>query len=135
MKKPVTLILILVLFGVGCYELGRRAASASVTTGKTDTHQTEQAHTVETIVKSPDGTIKTTIVSDVKTDTKKQEVIKQVIAAKPALNISVLALYDSSRVNKVNFGVSVSKEVIGSFTAGLFAYQSGNLGVSVGYNF
>lgn len=104
-------------------------------TKPTDTTKTqEDNHTVTTIVttKNPDGTTKITETIDSKTKTK---TLVQVPQTK-RLNVSVLVANDfSNSVPKPLYGVSVTKEVLGNVTLGIFGLTSGVIGGSIGYDF
>ena len=87
-------------------------------------------------VKKPDGTetTNTVITEDTNTDIKK--VVETSTTTKPSkkINISLMA---ESRLNeyKPEYGVSVSKEILGPITAGLYAKTSGTVGITLGINF
>lgn len=80
-------------------------------------------------IKSPDGTVKTirTITED--TSSTKTEIKNK------TTNISALIGTDTTDKFKPIYGVSASKELIGSMTVGAFGLTNGVIGVSVGVNF
>lgn len=119
-----TMLILAMVFGM--YRLGHPP---------TDTTKTqEDNHTVTTIVttKEPNGTTKTIETIDSKTKTK---TVVQAPQAKK-LNVSVLVANDFSQSTpKLLYGVSVTKEVLGPITIGLFGLTNGTVGGSIGINF
>lgn len=102
---------------------------------KTVTKETEHTVTHTIIVERPDGSKTTDTIIDSK-ETKKTDSVVKVQTSKKGLNVSVLASNDfSSRLLKPVYGASVSKELIGPITVGVFGFTNGVLGVSVGLNF
>jgi len=89
--------------------------------------------TVTTIVTKRGS--KTTTTRDIidKTKIEKEFII---MPRKAVLSVSLLASVDSTaRVVKPIYGINVSKEVFGPFTAGAFGLTNGIVGLSVGINF
>lgn len=139
---------LLVLAG---YCTGKYTGKPDITTSeivKTDEKSNEnkntQTHTVVTTTKSPTGEIKTTkvtdtLVSDKIIDKKDSAVDYQQVVTqpKPKVNISLLAAYDilHPALNLPAYGLSVSKEVLGTATLGAFGLNNGIIGLSVGLDF
>lgn len=98
---------------------------------KTDTHTV--------IVKNPDGTTTTTI--DSHTDTHRTDTTKtidQVVQEtnkRKTLQVAVLTAYNFNSPAGLDYGLSVSKEVLGPITVGAWGMKSGVVGLSVGMNF
>ncbi len=85
-------------------------------------------------VKEPNGAVDTTITTTDHTsqiDTKTNTVVQ----AAPKWNVSGLVANDFRSVLKPVYGASVSKEVLGPITIGLWGLSSATVGVSVGVNF
>ncbi len=135
-KTQVTVILIMIVisFAIGRY-----------TTPGVKTEQTKQEvavadkHTqvTTTTTKLPDGTVKTIKVKDVvaKSATTKQEKSVAQESKKSLLNVSAIVAYDFTQPGIPLYGISISKEVAGPITAGIFGLTNGILGVSIGINF
>lgn len=95
----------------------------------------KKTHTVVTRVKSPSGEIKTTVVTD-KIETRNTEIARVVsTTSSKTMSVSILAIYDKQRYPSISYGISVSKQVVGPVTVGLFGFDNGTLGASVGINF
>jgi hypothetical protein len=135
------ILLLLVAFAIGRYTTQATVITKTVT--KTDETQHLNEHQHETIVekKSPDGTdtVVTTIDSaqsdTVQTDTITQSQTKTVTGSSK-INLSALATTNiHSPFGAPAYGLSVSKEVAGPITAGLFGLSNGTVGISIGINF
>ncbi len=92
-------------------------------------------HETTTTVTNGHGITKTTTKRDIvdKTKVEKELVI---VPHKSVLSVSALATVNPKlgRYEPV-YGISVSKEVFGPFTAGAFGLTNGTLGLSLGINF
>lgn len=96
-------------------------------------------------IKAKDGSSTTTVTTDTTTevkdiDKKESETLKKsktVTDTKSAgkLNISLLASYDLMNPKVPAVGLSVSKEVLGPVTAGVWGLNSGIIGISIGLDF
>ncbi len=112
------------------YSIHQKASTESVTQQNNIT--TRETTTTVTNAK---GTTKTTTKRDIidKTKIEKELVI---MPRKSVLNLSALATVDPKAGRYVPiYGISVTKEVFGPFTAGAFGLTNGTLGLSVGINF
>lgn len=141
----IVLILILVSFMVGRYSVNPPAVKdTQIVTQDTQTQIKEEKHViVHTItVKEPSGVerTETTTESDTHIDkdknTESQTVVEHesTLQKRSEVNISGLIASDLNDIKPV-YGLSVSKEIIGPITVGLFGFTNGTLGVSVGINF
>lgn len=135
------ILLLLVAFAIGRYTTQATVITKTVT--KTDETQHINEHQHETIVekKSTDGTdtIVTTIdtaqSNTVQTDTVTQSQTKTTTGSSK-INLSALAVTNiHSPFAAPAYGLSVSKEVLGPVTAGLFGLNNGTVGISIGINF
>lgn len=138
-----------ILITIGVFVIGlvsgviidRKTTSKSAITTKTDTDivADDKDHKVTVIVKKPNGEETTTITEDNHNDTKEninQNTIAVITApVKSKINISVLAGFDHLTDLQPKYGLSVSKEVLGTVTVGAFGLTNGIVGVSVGINF
>ena len=134
-------------FAAGRYSVSQKTISTkegiiSDDKKKEDAETHTVTHTV-TVVK-PDGNSVTTTdtqtnISDKQIDTDDTKTsISQVtsIAARSTINISALAGVNANNLSQVPiYGISISKEVLGPITAGLYGLNNGILGVSIGVNF
>lgn len=123
-----TLLIIVVSFAAGRYSVRQPD-----TTSHTDVEKQTEEHKVTIIEETPQGK-KTTITEDKNTQLEKKT-DKEVKAVKASLNVSALGGVDGMNNFKPVFGVSVSKELIGPVTMGLWGITNGTIGVSLGVNF
>ncbi len=124
------------------YKIGGAVAILLVTfaLGRYSVNVVTKTHEVET--KKPDGTVQTTIDTTIQAVTKNDDketqtdkVDQTVTAAKTStVNISLLAGYHYGDTSPL-YGASVSKELLGPITIGLFGLTNGTVGASVGVNF
>lgn len=147
-KVGIATIALVVSFAGGRFSV-QKSKIETVVTSKTDTkqNQTENTHTRETIttVKTPDGTVKIvdqiTQVANTKTDTVSDSITHTDTTVTPpktnTLNISALVANDFSKGIGIfpTYGVSVSKEILGPVTVGVFGLTNGTAGISIGLNF
>lgn len=139
--KVIAIVGALVLAFVG----GRYSIPQSATTSTevSKEHDTGKTHTITTTTetKSPSGEVKTVTTTDTvaTTDSTKKQTNTEttVVAAKhSALNVSLLGGYDViHREGSLQYGMSVTKEVLAPLTVGVFGLNNGTLGLSVGINF
>lgn len=120
----------------------KTAISAQTTTKQGRVKDTHIKTTV-TIVKTPDGTVKTIKiidqVEDIKTDTTSSKIINKITDVIPSkinvLNVSALIANDFSRgIFVPTYGISVNKEILGPITVGAFGLTNGVVGASIGLN-
>lgn len=112
-----------------------------------DTQKDKNTHeTTKTITKKArDGSVTTVTTTDTVTELKSKEdkdtqivkTLDKTVETKSGskLNVSLLASYDITNPKVPSLGLSVSKEVLGPVTAGIFGYQNGVVGVSIGLDF
>lgn len=126
-KITLYLISIIVSLGIGVY-IGKLAFSQS----QIDTQIKEVTQRRTVVVK--EGERETTIIDEhiVNNERVKQNISTQ---KRSTLNISGLAGIELKPHPEVFYGVSVSKEIIGPITIGLFGLTNGIVGASVGMNF
>lgn len=137
-KVLVAIIAILAVFAAGRYSVQSITKTEIVQIDEKKKEDIkEDTHTV--IVKNPDGTTTTTIDSHVDTSrtdtTKTTDKIVQQTNTRKTLNVSLLSSYNLVSPATLDFGLSISKEVLGPVTVGLWGMKSGIVGVSVGLNF
>jgi len=129
------LLLLSICLFVG-YEGVKKDSSKSTTVESKQIDQKVDSETKTVTVKEPNGTIETT--TDTKTieDTKTEDQTKTVVETKSAsskVNVSLLAGYDFTQDKKV-YGVSVTKDVLGPISVGVFTIN-GVVGISAGLSF
>jgi 3-dehydroquinate dehydratase len=109
-----------------------------------DTSTQERGHTVTVIVKSPDGTTKTTITHDDTINTKTAEndnvnsstiTTKETSRSESKTTVMALAGVDVTKPGLPDYGVSVSRSVVGPIVIGVFGFKSGMIGGGVGLSF
>ena len=136
-KSLIACMIVLTAFAAGRYTGPKPATTTSETEIKDDS--TIKTHTTVVITKAPDGTVKTTETTD-QTENKDVTQNKTTVAVAAIkttkTNISALtALVPENGSRIPRYGVSVSREIIGPVTAGIFGLSSGIVGVSIGINF
>jgi len=150
-KILVVIVYTLVIFAVGRYTVPTKVIEKThndqETTKNKNTNVKEKKDRKKTtvITKKPNGEVVTIITdettqdkdSSTKTnsDTKKEsDTFKEIVKASP-LNISALMGANlSSKEFQQIYGLSVNKQLIGPITVGIFGFNNGTLGVSVGIN-
>lgn len=105
----------------------------------TQTKQNEVTHKKTTTVQEGNKTTTTTI-EDTQINTKSAtdtdtKVYKTVILVKKTVNVSALVGYSLSTFPVPIYGISVSKELLGPVTVGVFGLTNGIVGISLGINF
>lgn len=138
------LVALLAAFAFGRYSAKPSAPAVhTIETTKTesDTKVNKDTHKTTVITKKPDGAETTTITEETVTsaDRKTDSVahIDQTITPPKVapLNLSVLAGIDPHNSFKPVYGLSISKQVLGPITVGVFGLTNNNFGVSLGLNF
>lgn len=130
------------------FGLGRYSSVLTSTTTVEDKTQTQndtdnKSHTVKVVIVKSDGSSTTTETtdSDLKQSVSSKEDLKSKVVVqtekRPLTNVSLIVANDFMKTNdlKPRYGASVTHEVLGSMTMGLFGINNGTLGVSIGYNF
>jgi hypothetical protein len=138
-------VLLIAAFVAGRFSVPKQVIKTEQTKVAVDIEKSKNTHTqtTTTTIKTPNGEVKTITTTDTvtKSETSKKEDIsssksEQVTAKTGKLNIAALAAYDTAHLGvKPAIGVSVSKEVIGPLTIGLWGLNTGIVGLSVGVNF
>jgi len=126
------LLVILSSMAIGA-SIAYTLTSSNVTT--TETQVKERDRIVTIIVEAKDGSKKTTIVQDKKRVSAEKSVIKASVPKRNTINISALYSVDTTDRFRPAYGLSVSKEVLGPITIGIFGLTDGTIGVSIGGNF
>lgn len=112
--------------------------TASVTDTVKDKQVSADTKKITVVITAPDGKKTTTETTEVdthvSTDTKKSVEVT-VKPVTPVINFSALAGVEMNNKYQPLYGISVSKEIIGPVTGGLWALSNGTLGVSIGVNF
>lgn len=143
MKQYITVIIIALILLAVAFAAGRYSVKFVTTTEVTKTDEKRQEETKKdtrtVIVKAPDGTTTTTIDTHVDTrivdTTRTTDEVKTVTNTRKTVNVAILGSYDFSSQKTPDFGLSISKEVLGPMTVGVWAMKSGVIGVSLGLNF
>lgn len=101
---------------------------------KTETKIVDHVTTVTKIVKQPNGETETTITTD---ETKNINTASSVVTpVKKNYNISALAgMNFEAAIPRQVYGISISKEIIGPMTLGIYALTNRTIGVSIGIDF
>lgn len=126
-KIVIAISILLLAFAVGRY-----TAPKSVSTSETQIVDNTIKHT--TIVKTPDGH-ETTTIDEHTTEHETQRQTETIIPKRSTVNISALIGTELTHGIQPLYGLSVSKEVLGNITAGVYGLNNGILGVSIGLNF
>lgn len=141
-KVIVVIVGLATSFAVGRYSATRISSSETTTEIKKDTEKqtNTDTHKVTVIEKKPDGTEKTVVTEDTKTESKKVGSTTTnsdtvIVNKHSIINISALASLDMDDGFTPVYGVSFNKEFIGPVTVGAFAMTNGILGISLGLNF
>lgn len=144
-KVLIAVVALLAAFTTGRYSVQVPEVKTVVDTNMTkDSELNKDTHkdTVSVTIKSPDGTMKTTIHTVQDTDVKKQvdttiaQHIEQTVTPPKlnTLNVSAIAGIDFRTYQPV-YGASITKEFIGPVTIGFVGLTNGVLGATVGLNF
>jgi len=126
---------------VVAFAVGRYSVTQTTTTKQAEVHVDldKRTHTETVITKAPDGTTTEHTVTDTtlsKDTTKKvAEASKTEAKSGSKLNISLLVGQDFTTVKQPAYGISVSRELIGPVTLGLWGMNNGAVGLSLGVNF
>lgn len=95
--------------------------------------ETTDEHTKTKIIRitDPDGTKKEIITIDEHDKSKTKTVVT------PKTNVSLLIVKDYSKHDNSGpeYGVSMTREVLGPVTIGVFGLTNKTIGISIGYNF
>jgi hypothetical protein len=96
-------------------------------------------HETITITEKPDGAKETVIVTDTNTDSKSNskatDTTKEVTGSKSTLNISILAgVKFPIDQTSVVYGASITKQIIGPFTATAWGLSNLSGGIGIGLN-
>lgn len=105
-----------------------------------DTHK--EKHKKTTIIEHPDGSKETIITDDVESDKKTKDETKntsdtEITRSSSRLNISALAggQISFSQPMPLALGASVTKDILGPVSVGLWGLNNGMGGVSIGLSF
>ncbi len=144
MKSPdlklhlaIVAIIVALSFAWGRYSVTPAKVSASSTT-EIDTTRAVDTNRVTVVTETPAGQKSTTITEHIVSETERARSTSTAVvvdAARPILNVSLLAADNINDGLKPLYGVSVSKQIAGPLTAGLFLLSGGTIGVSIGLNF
>ena len=103
-------------------------------------------HKITTITETdkPDGTkTKTTVIADQKstnttdksTDDTTKTMSKEIDKSTSKVTISMLAGTNITSPTSLMYGASITKPILGPITVGIFGFQNGTIGTSVGLTF
>lgn len=152
MKYLLALIVLVAAYGLGWYTTPAKVVvktEIQYVEKKTEQSEAERdKHKVTTIVvvKHKDGTTETTtkVVEDSKTDKKVASTddinsttkTSKEVTRGSLITVSALAGVNTSNLlGGVDFGMSVTKPILGPLTVGIFGFRSGLIGSSVGFSF
>lgn len=130
---PAALVVIILAFYAGRYTSPKDTAPDAVTATAESTTKSQQ-HTTTVTTKTPEGAVQTTTTTDITTNAVVDKQSVKTPAAK-LWNVSALTQYDMRKDRGLIYGLAVSKQVVGPITVGLFGYESGIIGLSLGVNF
>lgn len=92
--------------------------------------------TVTRTVTLPNGAIDTTTTTTDHSQRIQQDTKQTLVAKSSTINVSALAANDFSRgLISPTYGISISKEIVGPITIGLFGLTNSTVGLSLGINF
>ncbi len=142
-KSTILAILIAGAFAAGRYSVAKpEVVTKNVTQASVKTDENKDIHKVvvtKTVtqpsgVKETDTTVTTdTTVHDTQDTQETSKTMTDIIPAKTGtLNISALGAYSNG---SLTYGASVTKQIIGPLTAGVFGLTNGTIGVSIGMSF
>lgn len=137
----VAILLIATAFASGRYSVTQSHTKSIEINSEVNRDKNIHTQTTTVTTKSPDGAVKTVTSTDTTStiSTVKKEISKEVdqtAGKRSMLNVSLLAAYNfQSPSEKLVYGLSVSKEVLGPITAGVFGLSNGTIGLSIGLNF
>lgn len=138
---------------LGAFACGRWLAPTKVITKTVEVEKKTDDKTVDTNrdklttiteTDKPDGTkVKTTTISDVtatkledkSTDDTLKETSKEVDRDSAKVTVSLLAGVKLSGPSTPVYGLAITKPILGPITVGLFGFQNGTVGGSVGLTF
>jgi PDZ domain-containing secreted protein len=103
-------------------------------------------HKLTTITETdkPDGTkVKTTVIADTRdtsvhdksTDQVEKTQSKEVDKSTSKITISMLAGTNVTSPSSLTYGASITKPILGPITVGVFGFQNGTVGASIGLTF
>ncbi len=134
-QEIAVVVILAVTFAAGRYS-ARQPEIKETSRVESETHKDVVKDKKTIVVKAPDGTRTTTITEQ--TPTQLQQVTEAQTARSSSsvtrTGITVLGGFDAKTSTAV-YGVAAQKEVAGPITAGVWALNSGTIGVSVGLNF
>jgi len=147
------IVIVAVVAILGAYAFGRWSAPEKVkiqtveVEKKTDDKQTktdDKKITTITEVDKPDGTktittvitdAKETQVDDKKTDDTTKTESKEIDRSSAKVTVSMLAGINVTNPGVPMYGISISKPILGPITVGMFGFQTGLIGASLGLTF
>lgn len=143
-KIIISVVVLLTTFALGRYSASKPDTTFNQTT-QTDTNKhvdkDTSTHSVATTTKAPDGTIKTVVITDIvsKKDTTIQKDIKTDTTATSTSKSDKVTIALLGGLNTITrlpvYGGSVSKELLGPITIGIWGLNNGTIGMSAGLEF
>lgn len=152
MKYLILLISALAVFAFGRYsapdkvKIETKYVEVEKKSEKTDTDRDKHKETTTTVVKAKDGSTTTTtkVVEDTKTDRKtsehddtsvSQSTSKEITKGSKVTVSALAGINLSDLTGGPDFGMSVSRPILGPITVGVFGFKSGVVGSSLGLTF
>lgn len=148
-----TKILLATLSVVSAYAFGRWSApetikevvkTVEVDKAKTKEHTSDHTKTTTTVTENKDGTKTTTIVvandvdsskNSTTSSSKASETDKEITRSSSKVSIEIIGAVDITAPLGIDYGLNVSKPILGPITIDFFGYKSGRLGAGIGLTF
>ena len=139
-KVLTSVLVVLITFAVGRWSNRVSTETKTLETKVQSSDLNKNTHTETVITKQKDGSEVTTIRQDtsvnlIKSETDKSKTYTVVKSKDSIFNVSALMSIDIKEKIVPLYGLSVSKEILGPITVGVFGLTNGTLGVSIGMNF
>jgi hypothetical protein len=139
-KVLTSVLVVLIAFAVGRWSNRVSTETKTLETKVQSSDLNKNTHTETVITKQKDGSEVTTIRQDtsvnlIKSETDKSKTDTVVKSKDSIFNVSALMSIDIKEKIVPLYGLSVSKEILGPITVGVFGLTNGTLGVSIGMNF
>ena len=146
-KIAIAFIVVVAAFATGRYSVSQTTTTTKETVKQDDKiNENQDTHvlTTTTTEKDPTGVEKTTttttsdtVLKETQDDTTNTNIQQTItVAAHKKVNVSILVGSNTSNLlQPPNYGASVTAEVLGPVTVGVFGLNNGTLGASLGLDF
>lgn len=135
----IALLLIAIGYGIGYFTKPTKVETVTVEKVRIEKQAAETKIVYREKITKPDGTV--TEIEQSKTDTKtlenaqSEKSAESIVKNDLGLNLSALAISDVNNLAAREYGIHVTKRVLGDFTVGAMATTDKKIGVSVGIEF